>query len=89
LKPLSDQQYQQLTHLIYRDLVVDTFGNLALGLGLYLVFNNAHSDWPLWLQTPYAKAMLIATGLVNLRFFFSRFRRLQQWQAERQARHNR
>jgi hypothetical protein len=89
LKPLSDEQYQQLTHLIYRDLLIDTLGNLALGLGLFLVFNSHAHSWPLWLQTPYAKAVLIATGLVNLRFFFSRFRRLQVWQTARQDRQNR
>ncbi len=40
MKPLSDEQYQQLTHLIYRDLTIDTLGNLALGFGLYLVFSD-------------------------------------------------
>jgi hypothetical protein len=89
LKPLSDEQYQQLTHLIYRDLTIDTLGNLALGFGLYLVFSDNATAWPLWVQSPVMKALLIATGIINLRFIFSRFTRLQSWQAARQERQNR
>lgn len=88
MKTLSDEQFQHLTRLIYRDLVIDTLGNLALGLGLYLVFSNP-GQWPLWLLSPYAKAALIATGIINLRFFFVRLERLQAWQAARHDRQNR
>jgi hypothetical protein len=89
LKPLSDEQYQQLTHTIYRDLTIDTLGNLALGFGLFLVFSDNASSWPLWVQSPICKALLIATGVINLRFIFTRFNRLQLWQAARQERQNR
>ncbi len=89
MKPLSDKQYQQLTHVIYRDLTIDTLGNLALGFGLYLVFSDSASSWPLWLQSPISKALLVATGIINLRFILVRFQRLQLWQAARQERHNR
>ena len=87
MKTLTDEQYQQLTRVIYRDLTVDTLGNLALGLGLYLAFSSP-AGWPLWLLSPYAKAVLIATGVINLRYFFVRIRRLQVWQAARQDRQN-
>ncbi|PTQ90406.1 hypothetical protein [Agitococcus lubricus] len=86
MKPLSESEFQQLSRLVYRDLIMDTLGNLALGLGLYLVFSQGATNWPIWLQTPYAKALLIGTGIINLRFFFVRLRRLQAWQQARQER---
>lgn len=88
MKTLTDEQYQRLTRVVYRDLIIDTLGNLALGLGLYLAFSSPAS-WPAWLLSPYAKAVLIATGIINLRYFFIRIQRLQIWQAARQDRQNR
>lgn len=89
MKPLSDEQFKALSHLVYRDLILDTLGNLSLGLGLYLVFSKDVADWPTWLLSPEAKAIFIATGLINLRFIAIRFRRLQAWQMARQQRKQR
>jgi len=86
LKPLSDEQYHALSRLVYRDLILDTLGNLCLGLGLYLVFSDQAATYPAWLLTAEAKAMLIATGIINLRFIVIRFKRLQTWQIARQQR---
>lgn len=86
MKPLSDEQYHALSRLVYRDLVLDTLGNLCLGLGLYLVFSDQAATYPAWLLTAEAKAILIATGIINLRFIMTRFRRLQAWQVARQQR---
>ena len=86
MKPLSDEQFKALSHLVYRDLILDTLGNLSLGLGLYLVFSKEAAHWPTWLLSPEAKAIFIATGLINLRFIAIRFRRLQAWQMARQQR---
>ncbi|HMY81565.1 MAG TPA: hypothetical protein PK212_02020, partial [Agitococcus sp.] len=66
-----------------------TLGNLSLGLGLYLVFSKEAAHWPTWLLSPEAKAIFIATGLINLRFIAIRFRRLQAWQMARQQRKQR
>jgi hypothetical protein len=88
LKPLSDDEYRTLSRLVYRDLILDTCGNLCLGLGLYLVFSNDAASYPAWLLSPTAKALLIATGLVNLRFIVTRFKRLQAWQIARQQRNS-
>lgn len=89
MKPLSDEQFKALSHLVYRDLILDTLGNLSLGLGLYLVFSKDVADWPTWLLSPEAKAIFIATGLINLRFIAIRFRRLQAWQMAHQQRKQR
>ncbi len=86
MKPLSDEQFQALSRLVYRDLILDTLGNLCLGLGLYLVFSDQAATYPVWLLTAEAKAILIATGIINLRFIVIRFRRLQTWQIARQQR---
>lgn len=86
MKPLSDEQYHALSRLVYRDLILDTLGNLCLGLGLYLVFSDQAATYPAWLLTAEAKAMLIATGIINLRFIVIRFKRLQTWQIARQQR---
>ncbi len=86
MKPLSDEQYHALSRLVYRDLILDTLGNLCLGLGLYLVFSDQAATYPVWLLTAEAKAILIATGIINLRFIVIRFRRLQTWQIARQQR---
>jgi hypothetical protein len=86
LKPLSDEQYHALSRLVYRDLILDTLGNLCLGLGLYLVFSDQAATYPVWLLTAEAKAILIATGIINLRFIVIRFKRLQTWQIARQQR---
>ena len=86
MKPLSDEQYHALSRLVYRDLILDTLGNLCLGLGLYLVFSDQAATYPAWLLTAEAKAILIATGIINLRFIVIRFRRLQTWQIARQQR---
>lgn len=88
MKPLSDEQYHALSRLVYRDLVLDTLGNLCLGLGLYLVFSDKAATYPAWLLTAEAKAILIATGIINLRFIMTRFRRLQAWQVARQQRNS-
>ena len=88
MKPLSDEQYHALSRLVYRDLVLDTLGNLCLGLGLYLVFRDQTATYPAWLLTAEAKAILIATGIINLRFIMTRFRRLQAWQVARQQRNS-
>lgn len=88
MKPLSDAEYRALSQLVYRDLFLDTCGNLCLGLGLYLVFSSHASDYPAWLLSPAAKALLVATGLINLKFIGTRFRRLQQWQIARQQRNS-
>lgn len=86
--PLSDLEFRRLSRLVYRDVVVDTVGNLLLCLGLYLAFSEGARGFPLWLQSPAIKAALIATGLMNLRFLGNRIRRLRQWQAERRERDN-
>lgn len=86
MKPLSDEQYHALSRLVYRDLILDTLGNLCLGLGLYLVFSDQAATYPVWLLTAEAKAILIATGIINLRFIVIRFKRLQTWQIARQQR---
>lgn len=86
MKPLSDEQYHALSRLVYRDLILDTLGNLGLGLGLYLVFSDQAATYPAWLLTAEAKAILIATGIINLRFIVIRFKRLQTWQIARQQR---
>lgn len=86
MKPLSDEQYHALSRLVYRDLILDTLGNLCLGLGLYLVFSDQAATYPAWLLTAEAKAILIATGIINLRFIVIRFKRLQTWQIARQQR---
>lgn len=86
MKPLSDEQFQALSRLVYRDLILDTLGNLCLGLGLYLVFSDHAATYPTWLLSAEAKALLIATGIINLRFIVIRFRRLQTWQIARQQR---
>lgn len=86
MKALSDEQYHALSRLVYRDLILDTLGNLCLGLGLYLVFSDDAASYPAWLLNAEVKAILIATGLINLRFIVSRFKRLQAWQIARQQR---
>lgn len=89
MKPLSDEEFRALSHLVYRDLILDTCGNLCLGLGLYLVFSHhAASTYPAWLLSAEAKAVLVATGILNLRFIGMRFRRLQAWQIARQQRNS-
>jgi hypothetical protein len=88
LKTLSDAEFNALSRLVYRDLVLDTLGNLCLVLGLYLVFSSHAATYLTWLLTPTAKALLIATGLLNLRFTLTRFRRLQAWQIARQQRNS-
>ncbi|HEX5277360.1 MAG TPA: hypothetical protein VFW42_06810 [Fluviicoccus sp.] len=84
--PLSDPEFRRLSRRIYLDVAVDTLGNLILCLGLYLAFSEGARTLPEWLQTPEAKGLLIATGLMNLRFFSSRILRLREWQAERRLR---
>jgi hypothetical protein len=86
--PLSDAEFRHLSRRVYLDVVVDTLGNLILCLGLYLAFSESARHFPLWLQTPEAKGLLIATGLMNLRFLGNRIRRLRQWQAERRSRNS-
>jgi len=89
LKPLSDEQFKALSLLVYRDLILDTLGNLSLGLGFYLLFSKEAASWPTWILSPEVKAILIATGIINLRFIVTRFRRLQAWQIARQQRNQR
>ena len=84
--PLTDAEFQLLTRQVYRDLLVDTTGNLLLGLGLWLAFSRHAHGMPLWMQSPEFKAVLIATGILNLRFLMARLRRLRLWQSERQSR---
>ncbi|MDO8330774.1 MAG: hypothetical protein Q7T36_09930 [Fluviicoccus sp.] len=86
MTPLTDAEFQLLTRQVYRDLLVDTTGNLLLGLGLWLAFSRHAQDMPLWMQSPELKAALIATGILNLRFLMARLRRLRLWQSERQSR---
>ena len=88
MKTLSDAEFNALSRLVYRDLILDTLGNLCLGFGLYLVFSSHAATYPAWLLTAEAKALLIATGLLNLRFIVIRFRRLQTWQIARQQRNS-
>ena len=88
MKTLSDAEFNALSRLVYRDLILDTLGNLCLGLGLYLVFSDQAATYPVWLLTAEAKAILIATGIINLRFIVIRFRRLQTWQIARQQRNS-
>ncbi|HEX5360968.1 MAG TPA: hypothetical protein VFW49_07760 [Fluviicoccus sp.] len=86
--PLSDPEFRRLSRRVYLDVLVDTLGNLILCLGLYLAFSENARHFPLWLQTPEAKGVLVATGLMNLRFLGNRIRRLRLWQAERRNRNS-
>lgn len=89
MKTLSDPEYRALTRRLLIDLVLDTGGNLALGLGLYLVFSRPEPHLPVWLQSPEVLAILLATGLINLRLIPARLRRLRLWQTERLSRRDR
>ena len=85
--PLTDTEYRALSRKITLDIIIDTLGNLFLGLGLYLTFStHPNSGIPAWMTTPEAKALLLATGIINMRFMIARFTRLRLWQEERQRR---
>lgn len=89
MKTLSDAEYRALTRQLLADLVLDTGGNIALALGLYLTFTRPETHLPAWLHSPAALALLLATGLINLRLIPVRLRRLQRWQSERASRQDR
>lgn len=84
--PLTDPEYRALTRRITLDMILDTAGNLMLGIGLYLAFSEAARNWPAWMQEPAVKAALIATGVLNLRLLPARFRRLRTWREARDER---
>lgn len=80
----TDPEYITLSHRIYRDLTLDTLGNCALAIGLYLTFGKHHCFICDFFSNPisldYVKAILLATGIVNLRFLPERLKRLHRWQ---------
>jgi hypothetical protein len=69
-----------LRRRIRRDLLLDTLGNVALGLGLWGWLG--HGD-PAWLQQPAVFIALTATGVLNLLHLPARLRRLREWQRRR------
>jgi hypothetical protein len=87
--PLTDSEFRALTRQVYRDIVLDTAANLAFCLGVYLVFSRHAAEFPAWLRMPETLALLVATGLINLKFLMPRVRRLRLWQQERLARRER
>ena len=63
---------------IRRDILVDTVGNLLLGLGLYAWFGRG--NWlPQLLRTETFVVLSISTGLLGLAHLPARLRRMRRW----------
>lgn len=66
---------------IRRDMLLDTLGNIALGLGLWGWLGTEPGNG--WLAEPALFIPLTATGILNLLHLPARLRRLREWQRQR------
>lgn len=79
-----DIEFDTLKRHIRKDIVLDTGGNLLLGIGLYCWVG--HPAWVLaWMRSEAFIVLSTGTGIFNLFHLPGRLRRFRRWQELREG----